>query len=50
MSAKFFYDQIYFIDENGKALDESWNEFRDEYGECVYIPEEDRGFFTTINS
>lgn len=49
MSAKFFYDQIYFIDENGKALDEDWNEFRDENGECVYISEEDRGFFTTIN-
>lgn len=49
MSAKFFYDQIYFIDDNGKALDEDWNEFRDENGECIYIPEEDRVFFTTIN-
>jgi hypothetical protein len=29
MSAKFFYEQIYFIDENG---------------ECVYIPEEGRSF------
>lgn len=48
MSAKFFYEQIYFIDENGKALDEDWNEFRDENGECVYIPEEHRGFFTII--
>jgi len=48
MIAKFFYEQIYFIDENGKALDEDWNEFRDENGECVYIQEEDRGFFTTI--
>jgi hypothetical protein len=50
MSAKFFYEQIYFIDENGKALDENWNEFRDEDGKCVYISEEDRSFFTIINS
>lgn len=49
MSAKFFYEQIYFIDESGKALDENWNEFRDENGECVYIPEEDRQFFTVIS-
>lgn len=48
MSAKFFYDQIHFIDESGKVLDDNWNEFRDENGECVYIQEEDRGFFVTI--
>ena len=31
---------VYAIDENGKALDEDLNEYRDENGECLYIPSE----------
>jgi hypothetical protein len=32
------YPFVYAIDKNGKCLDEDLNEYRNEDGDCVYIP------------
>lgn len=32
------YCHISIIDENGKAYDDDLNEYRQENGECLYIP------------
>lgn len=42
------YELINFIDENGIALDDSLNEFRNENGEIVIIPELERQYFKQI--
>jgi hypothetical protein len=42
------YELINFIDENGIALDDSLNEFRNENGEIVIIPELDRQYFKQV--
>jgi hypothetical protein len=39
--SKFNLDDYWYIsiiDENGKAYDDDLNEYRDENGECLYIP------------
>ena len=46
-----YYDileHVEFINENGKALDEFWNEFRDEDGQVVYIQNELRHLFKIV--
>ena len=42
------YEHFDYIDENGKALDENFNEYRDSEGCCVYVCKEDRHHFSTI--
>ena len=42
------YELINFIDENGIALDDSLNEFRNENGEIVIIPELERRYFKQV--
>ena len=42
------YELINFIDENGIALDDSLNEFRNENGEIVIIPELERQYFKQV--
>ena len=42
------YELINFIDENGIALDDSLNEFRNENGEIVIIPELERRYFLQV--
>jgi hypothetical protein len=32
------YECFEHIDQNGRALDEFYNEFRDDEGACVYVP------------
>ena len=32
------YPFLYAIDKNGKGLDDDLNEYRDENGNCVYVP------------
>ena len=34
-----------YIDRNGIALDDYGHEFRDEQGQIVIVPPEDRGFY-----
>ena len=48
MKKKELYEKITFITEKGKALDDDLNEFRNENGECVYIPTEDRVLFIIV--
>ena len=43
------YQQFNYINENGKALDDNLNEFRDENGAAVYVPEENWNLFEIIN-
>jgi len=43
------YQQFSYINENGKALDDNLNEFRDENGAAVYVPEENWNLFEIIN-
>ena len=42
------YELINFIDQNGIALDDDLNEFRNEQGSIVIIPENDRRYFKQI--
>ena len=42
------YELINFIDENGIALDDSLNEFRNENGEIVVIPKLERKYFLQV--
>ena len=44
------YDKIKYITTDGKALDDSLNEFRDEEGCCIYIPESDWNLFEIIEN
>jgi hypothetical protein len=37
--------KFYYIDRNGIALDDSGNEFRDENGQIVIVPPEERAFY-----
>jgi hypothetical protein len=37
--------EFYYIDRNGIALDDSGNEFRDENGQIVIVPPEERHFY-----
>lgn len=48
MKANEHYEKFQFIDENGKALDDDQNEYRDENGCCVYVCEEDRHHFQVV--
>jgi len=41
-----YYDRFQYINEDGKALDEYLNEFRDEEGACIYVPKKDWHLFT----
>ena len=36
---------FYYIDRNGIALDDNGNEFRDENGQIVIVPTEERHFY-----
>lgn len=42
------YELITYIDDSGIALDDYGNEFRNEHGEIVIIPLEERRYFKTI--
>ncbi len=42
------YDQFQFIDENGKALDDNHNEYRDESGCCIYVSKPFRKHFDMV--
>ena len=42
------YELITYIDDSGIALDDYGNEFRDENGQIVIIPLEERRYFKTI--
>ena len=42
------YELINFIDQNGIALDDNLNEFRNENGSIVVIPEMDRRYFKQV--
>ena len=42
------YELINFIDQNGIALDDDLNEFRNEYGSIVVIPEMERRYFKQV--
>jgi hypothetical protein len=42
------YELINFIDQNGIALDDDLNEFRNEHGSIVVIPEMDRRYFKQV--
>ena len=42
------YELINFIDQSGIALDDDLNEFRNEQGSIVIIPENDRRYFKQI--
>ena len=37
--------EFYYIDGNGIALDDYGNEFRDENGQIIIVPAEERGFY-----
>jgi hypothetical protein len=52
MTYKMTYDQFRFITIDGIALDDNFNELRDEDGAIFVVPEEDRGSFiiaTTVD-
>jgi hypothetical protein len=36
---------FYYIDRKGIALDENGNEFRDESGQIIIVPPDERGFY-----
>jgi len=42
------YELINFIDQNGIALDDELNEFRNEHNSIVVIPEMDRRYFKQV--
>ena len=42
------YENFQFIDENGKALDDNHNEYRDENGSCVYVSKPFRKHFDMV--
>lgn len=42
------YELITYINENGIALDDDGNEFRDESGQIVIIPINERRYFKTF--
>jgi hypothetical protein len=42
------YENFQYIDENGKALDDDYNEYRDESGSCVYVEKKYRHNFRVI--
>jgi hypothetical protein len=42
------YELITYIDDNGVALDDHGHEFRDENGQIVVIPLNERRYFKTI--
>jgi hypothetical protein len=42
------YEEFSFIDENGKALDDDYNEYRNEAGCCIYVKEADWCLFTMV--
>ena len=37
--------EFHYIDRQGIALDDSGNEFRDENGQIVIVPPDERGFY-----
>ena len=43
------YDHFEFIDETGRALDNFLNEYRDEIGQCIYVPANDWHLFKQVN-
>jgi hypothetical protein len=43
------YWYISIIDENGKAYDDELNEYRQESGECLYIPRKYWKHFIKLN-
>jgi hypothetical protein len=52
MTYKMNYDQFSFITIDGIALDDNFNELRDENGAIFVVPEEDRDSFivaTTVD-
>lgn len=52
MTYKMDYDQFSFITIDGIALDDNFNELRDENGAIFVVPEEDRDSFivaTTVD-
>lgn len=42
------YDHFSYINESGMALDDDFNEFRDENGEVVYVPKEHWKLFEQV--
>ena len=36
---------FYYIDRNGIALDDHGHEFRDEQGQIIIVPPDERGFY-----
>jgi hypothetical protein len=42
------YEHFKFINENGKALDDNFNEYRDESGCCVYVSKSHRKNFQVV--
>jgi hypothetical protein len=43
-----YCELITYIDETGRGLDEYGNEFRDEQGMVVYVPETEWNFYTML--
>lgn len=43
------YEHFEFINENGKALDDYFNDYLDEDGEVVYVPQEDWHLFKMVD-
>jgi len=41
--------EFFYIDKNGIALDSYGHEFRDENGQIVIVPPEERGFYSLID-
>jgi hypothetical protein len=43
------FEKIDHIDLDGKAYDSSWNEYRDEFGQLVIVPDHLRDQFNVID-
>jgi hypothetical protein len=42
------YEKFRYINQSGKALDNSYNEYRTESGELFYVPKKDRYIFEMV--
>lgn len=42
------YEQFNYINTSGKALDDYLNDFLDEEGEVIYVPEQDWNLFQMV--
>lgn len=42
------YECFEYINQDGVALDEFWNEYRDDEGNIVIVPVEDRHLFKVV--